>query len=182
MKALIIYRYYNPYKPHINGAEYRWSSFECAFKDDPNFTCEKLYLGDEPGFIKTAKQLNEALLTKEFDIAMVAEEFQYIVYLETAKKLGKKLFICGWDTPVATSTNCYVNFKISLKKSRVWGCLNQPVPVVDFVKYCNYLICDYGYGELYPNVYSICPPLDTNIFKVDESIEKDIDVVFCGSM
>ena len=176
MKALII----SPY-----GFTCQW--FNNAFKDDPNYSFVHYWYRQEPDapihpLIKSAKEMNEILLREEFDIAIVTEEHHYIVFLDTAKKLGKKLFIKQWDTPCAISSNLYVNFRTAIKQPRKWGLLDQPVPVAEFAQYCNFLVTDYGFGEVYPNIYAVMGPMNLDWYYYDENITRDIEVSFCGTM
>lgn len=177
MKVLMIYNlYYENDKNSISHQDKIRSSFETAFGDDENYTYETIHFGTGPGFVKDAKEMNEALLSKDFDIALVSEELDFIVYLDTAKKLGKKLFLFHWDTFVAQSSDLYINFRICMKKPRIWGEFKQPVSVQEFAQYCNVLIADYGYGEVFPNMYCVNTPIDTRYYNTDGVIERDIDV------
>lgn len=177
MKVLMIYNlYYENDKNSISHQDKIRSSFETAFGDDENYTYETVHFGDGPGFVKNAKEMNEVLLTKDFDVALVSEELDFIVYLETAKKLGKKLFLFHWDTFLALSSDLYVNFRITMKKPRIWGEFKQPVSIQEFSQYCNILVADYGYGEVFPNMYCVPTPIDTRYYNTDGVTERDIDV------
>ena len=181
MKVLMIYKlYYENDKTIIDHKDKLRSSFEAAFENNNEHSYEVLYLGYEKDNIKTADDLNRTLLEKEFDVVIVSEEEHWIVYLETAKKLGKKLFLCHWDTWLAMSPSLDVNFKITMKASRNWGALLQPVSLVKFAEYCNILVFDYGYGEIHPNIYGVSSPVDTRIFFRDENLEQDLDISHNG--
>jgi hypothetical protein len=183
MKVLLIYSlYYENNKQVIDHKDKLRTSFEAAFENDESHTYEVLHLGNGPGDLKNANELNHALLTKDFDLVVVSEESQYIVYLETAKKLGKKLFLLHWDTWIAMSPDIHVNFKIAMKASRNWGGVSQPHSLVEFSQYCNILVIDYGFGEMFPNMYSIPSFIDTRDFYPDSSVSRDIDVSHNGMM
>ena len=140
MKVLLIYSlYYENNKQVIDHKDKLRTSFETTFRNDENHTCEVLYLGNEPDNIKNSDELNKTLLSKDFDLVIVSEEGKYTVQLETAKKLGKKLFLLHWDTWLAMSPDIHVNFKIAMKASRNWGGMAQPHSLVEFAQYCNIL-------------------------------------------
>jgi hypothetical protein len=181
MKVLMIYKlYYENDKTIIDHKDKLRTSFEAAFENDEEKSYEVIYLGNERNDIKTADELNKVLLEKDFDIAVVSEEVHWIVYLETAKKLGKKLFLCHWDTWLAMSPNLDVNFKITMKASRNWGAILQPVSLARFAEYCNILVFDYGYNEIYPNIYGVATPVDSRIFFRDENLVQDLDISHNG--
>ncbi len=183
MKVLLIYSlYYENNKQVIDHKDKLRTSFEAAFENDPNYEYEVLYLGDEPGNLKNADELNKALLTKEFDMAIVSEEDKYIVHLDTAKKLGKKLFLLHWDTWVCISKDIHINFRIAMKAARSWGGMVQPHTLVEFAQYCNVLVIDYGFGEIFPNIYGIPSFIDTRQFYPNNDLEKDINVSHNGMM
>ena len=92
MKVLLIYvLYYENDKNSIDHKDSLRRTFLNAFGDNSDFSLEVMNLGNEPGNIKNGKELNEYLQRNEFDIAVVSEERDWVVSLETAKKLGKKL-------------------------------------------------------------------------------------------
>ena len=177
MKVLLVYNLYNPRKPNISGYDMKLrGSFESAFENNPEHSYEVLYFGFEPGFIKDAKTLNEELLKRDFDICVVSEELKFYVYLKTAKKLGKKLFLNIWDIWVAIASDDYVNFRIALKQRRTWGEHINPHSILKLSEYCNLLICGYGIDEILPNVYGIMNTVDTRLYypKFDTVPEYDI--------
>lgn len=183
MKVLLIYSlYYENNKQVIDHKDKLRTSFETTFRNDENHTCEVLYLGNEPDNIKNSDELNKTLLTKDFDLVIVSEEGKYTVQLETAKKLGKKLFLLHWDTWLAMSPDIHVNFKIAMKASRNWGGMAQPHSLVEFAQYCNILVIDYGFGEMFPNIYCIPSFIDTRDFYPDKNVVHDIDVSHNGMM
>ena len=45
------------------------------------------------------------------------------------------------------------------------------------------MLCyDFGYGEIYPNIYAVWNPYNSKLYKLDESIERDIDVSHNGAV
>jgi len=182
MKVLLVYNLYNPKKPKISGYDMKLrGSFESAFENNPEHSYEVLYFGFEPGFIKDAKTLNEEILKKDFDICVVAEELKFYIFLETAKKLGKKLFLNIWDIWVAIAPNDDVNFRIASKQPRTWGEHVNPHSILELSQYCNLLICGYGIDEILPNIYGMLNTVDTR-FYFPKSINQDIDVCHNGTL
>jgi hypothetical protein len=183
MRVLYIYvYYYENDKETIDHKDCIRTSFLNAFKDIPDFSIKAMHLGDGPNDIKSGKELNEILQREDFDIALVGEEKDWVVTQETIKKLGKKLFLFHFDGWLNVSSDLNTNFRITYKKPRVWSALNQPLSIQQLAEHCNILVTDYGYGELYPNVYGIMPPQDTEYLKVDESVERNVDVSHIGMM
>jgi hypothetical protein len=183
MKVLFIYNlYYENNKDIVDHKDKLRTSFEAAFEQNKEHSYEVVHLGYEENDIKNSEQLNRTLLEKEFDIAVVSEEDHWIVYLETAKKLGKKLFLCHWDTWLAMSSNLEVNFRITSKKPRAWGNFQQTLSLAQLAEYCNILVFDYGYNEILPNMYGVATPIDTRIFYKDPNIVQDLEVCHNGMM
>lgn len=182
MKVLFVYK---PYYEHDFDSETQQEklrgSFHAAFgENNPDYQIDVLHFGLAPGLIQTAKEMNQEILKKDFDICIVSEELTFAVEMDVIKKLGKKLFLCCWDTFIATSTDLYTNFRIMMKKPRIWGEHVWPIPISEASQYCNVLVADYGYGEMFPNVYAVCTPIDTRIYNTENIKERDIDVGFNG--
>ena len=183
MKVLFVYFKYHPKPPHLSNMHSNLTgSFLSIYEDDPNFTYEHVYICDEPGGIKTAAELDHVLLTMEYDVAIVSEYKEAFVSLETAKKVGKKLFIMMWDTHNGWTTNRYVNFRLFLKQPYDLGYVKRDYSLMEFAKYANVYAIDYGFGEMLPNVYCEVCPQDAKYFNVDDSVERDIDVLFNGTV
>ena len=49
-------------------------------------------------------------------------------------------------------------------------------------QYCNVVNMDYGYGQMFPNIYCMYSPQDERIFNKSDESEKINDVIFCGSL
>ena len=183
MKVLLVYNLYNPRKPKVACYDMKMrGTFECAFENNAEHTYEVLYFGFEPGFIKDTKTLNEEILKKDFDICVVAEELQFHITLDTAKKLGKKLFLIVWDIWVAISSNDTVNFRLACKSARTWGGHVNPHSIAELSQYCNILVCGYGIDEIMPNVYGLLNTIDTRIFYPNFETVQDIDVGHNGTL
>ena len=182
MKVLFVYK---PYYEHDFDSETQQEklrgSFHAAFgENNPDYQIDVLHFGLAPGLIQSAKEMNEEILKKDFDICIVSEELTFAVELDVIKKLGKKLFLCCWDTFIATSTDLYTNFRIMMKKPRIWGEHVWPIPLSEASQYCNVLVADYGYGEMFSNIYAVSCPIDTRIYNTEGVAERDIDVGFNG--
>lgn len=183
MKVLLAYNPWNPRSPKPSSYDMKLrGSFEAAFENNPDYSYELLHFGSEPGLINNNDDFNTELLKRDFDIAVVAEETQFHIKLDTAKKLGKKLFVNVWDCWFAIATVPSVNFSLAYKNPRIWGEHYQPHSIKELSEYCNVLVADYGYGEIYPNVYAILNTLDTRIFNTNGVGEKTIDVGHNGSI
>ena len=182
MKVLLVYNLYNPRKPKIACYDMKLrGSFECAYPNGEH-TYEVLHYGFEPGYAPDTKTLNEEILKRDFDICVVAEELQFHITLDTAKKLGKKLFLIVWDLWVAISTNDEINFRIASKQPRTWGEHYNPHSIVELSEYCNLVVTGFGIDEIMPNVYGLLNTVDTRIFYPDFESEQNIDVSHNGTI
>lgn len=186
MKVLLIYDKYSkvdPINPILSNPNSNLTgSFMAAFENDSEHSCETLHICDEPDGIKSAEELNDALLSKEFDIAVVSSIKDITVYLETAKKLGKKLFLCAWDTPCGITSNLYTNFRIFIKSAIDIGYIKYRHSILEYSEYCNILVYDYGYGEMFPNIYCVSTPQDDRIYYPGVEEERIYDVSFVGTV
>ena len=183
MKVLYVYApYNNDDVSTISFYEKLRGSFYAAFSENnTEFTIETIHFGKHTDIDNPIK-MNAEILKKDFDICIVSEELDFAVDLSVIRKLGKKLFLCCWDTFVCTEKNIYENFHLMMKMPRVWGHHKCPVSIAEATQYCNFLIGDFGYGEFYPNVYAVSNPIDTRIYNADNFSEeqKDIEVGFNG--
>ena len=62
--------------------------------------------------IWSPEKLKKVLLETEFDIALVSPLKNMVVDIETAQKLGKKLFVMVWDTHCISTKIRYINMRI----------------------------------------------------------------------
>lgn len=93
MKVLLVYNPWDPRSPKPSSYDMKLKgSFEAAFGETQEHTLDLLHFGPEPGLINNNDALNNEILKRDFDICVVAEELQFHIKLDTAKKLGKKLF------------------------------------------------------------------------------------------
>ena len=183
MKVLLAYVKYAPSKPVLSNLHSNLTgSFLSAFQDDPNMTLDHLYYSKERGDISTAQQLNEELLKRDFDIALVSENQKIVLDIETVKKLGKKLFVCNWDCNCMVSTDPWVNFRLFIKNPVNIDFLQANHSLLEMSQYCNVLNFDYGYGEMLPNIYGVATPQDERLFYPITDEQKEYDVLFCGSL
>ena len=183
MKVLLVYNNYNGSSNQIASCVMKLKgSFEAAFENSPEHTYEVLKFGFVPGVIRDNDELNAEILKRDFDVCMVAEEMHFHIKLETAKKLGKKLFLNIWDTWICMSSVPSENFYLAYKSPRIWGEHYQPHSIKELSEYCNILVADYGHGEIFPNVYGFFNSLDTRIFYRQDNQEKNIDVGHNGSL
>lgn len=158
-------------------------TFNDTYKNDNNHTCEHLTIF-EPGCddegIKSAEELNNILNSKAYDAAIVSMHGNVTVSLETAKKIGKKLFLIFYDTHMsALTSDRTTNFRMFVKNTHSPH-VNYPHSIYDYSQYCNCLITDYGYGEELPNIYGITVPQIDSLMK-PLYIEKVYDISFTGS-
>lgn len=183
MKVLLVYNPWNPRKPKLSHYDMKLrGSFEAAFENSTEHSYEVLHFGFEPGLIVDNDELNSEILKKDFDVCMVAEELHFHIKLDTAKKLGKKLFLNVWDTWISVALLPSVNFSLAYKSPRIWGEHYQPHSMKELSEYCNILVTDYGYGEIYPNVYGVFNSVDTRFFNNKNVSEKLIDVGHNGTL
>jgi hypothetical protein len=183
MKVLLVYNPWNLRKPDHSPYDVKIKgSFESAFGETNEHTYETLHFGYEPELIRDNKTLNEEILKRDFDIAVVSEEMEFHMTLDTAKKLGKKLFIHVWDTWIALASSPEVNLKLAMKSPKIWGEHYNPSSINQLSEYCNVLIMDMGYGEIKPNVYAMMNAVDTRIYHPNPEIEQNIDVSHNGTI
>lgn len=183
MKVLLVYNPWDPRSPKPSSYDMKLKgSFEAAFGETQEHTLDLLHFGPEPGLINNNDALNNEILKRDFDICVVAEELQFHIKLDTAKKLGKKLFLNVWDCWLAIASVPSVNFSLVYKNPRIWGDHYQPHSIKELSQYCNVLIADYGYGEIYPNVYAVLNTLDTRIFNTNNVTDRPIDISHNGAM
>lgn len=184
MKVLFVYKPYYQHDPKSESHQEKLrGSFHAVFgEDNPDFQIDVLHFGPLPGLIRTPKEMNQEILKRDFDVCIVSEELDFAVEMDVIKKLGKKLFLCCWDTFIATAPDMYVNFRLMIKKPRIWGEHKFPIPMIEAAQYCNFLVGDYGYGEMLPNVYSVNQPLDPRMYNTKNASEdgRTIDVGFNG--
>ncbi len=114
----------------------------------------------EPGCIWSTKEMDQILLTSEFDMAIISV-YHILPSEEVLRKVGHKTAMAWWD-PI-----------ISLDGVKHWSHL------------CHQLCFDHGFGKEYPefpNINCVDVPQDTRIFYRDPSVEKEFDVSFVGSI
>ncbi len=157
-------------------------SFECFMMNHPNYEVENVYIGSGPDEINTTTQLSQVLLSKEYDVAMVSELEDCVMDIEVAKKIGKKLFLFNWDCNVNISSHLETNFRLFIKKPINISFLRTKHSILEISKYCNIFVVDFGYGEMFPNIYSVANPQDERIFRKSDESEKIHEVSFCGSL
>jgi len=154
------------------------SSVASVYKDtDVNY--EVRYICKED--IWSPEQLKKVLLETEFDIALVSPIKNIVIDIETAQKLGKKLFIIVWDTHSLSTKIRYINMRIFLKAKADLGIVKYDPSLYDLSKFCNILVVDTGYGEMLPNIYCIFEPMDDSVLYPIPEEEKVYDISFIGS-
>jgi hypothetical protein len=184
MKVLYVYKpfYEHDIKSESAQEKVRGSFYSAFGENNPDYTIDVIHFGNAPGLIQTPKEMNQEILKRDFDVCIVSEELNFAVEMDVIKKLGKKLFLCCWDTFIATSTNMYINFRVMMKKPRIWGEQNWPIPMIEAAQYCNFIVGDYGKGEIFPNIYGVGNALDTRVYNMKNALEENrvIDVGFNG--
>ena len=158
-------------------------TYKDVYQNDPSYTFEHLTISEKntmDGDIHSCEQLNQILLNEVFDIAIVSMHRDVIVDIETAKKLGKKLFLMYWDTHLsAISSNLVVNFRMYAKTLHSAHVISK-YTLFEYSEFCNCIVTDYGYGKEFPNVYGVSTPQIDKIMKPLE-LEKLYEVSFIGS-
>ena len=154
-------------------------SFESAFGGNPDYVQE--WHTYEDG-IKSTADVDKYLLESDFDIAVVAPLGEINISYETAKKLGKKLFILIYDTHCLHTQNKWVNFRIILKQKNYFALPQKDYCLLDYAEHCNILVIDYGFGEHFPNVYSTFTAMDHRVLYPIPEEEKVHEASFIGSI
>lgn len=105
----------------------------------------------------SSQAVDEALTSNEYDAAIISV-YHHLPSPGVASSVGHKTAMCWWDSIV------------SMGGVRGWaGSIHQ-------------LCFDWGKGEEFPNCFSVEVPQDTRHFRPDDSVAKDIDVSFVGSI
>lgn len=179
MRVLTAYRGYDK-TGNMQGQYFRWNTFEKVFENNSDYLRIEVPFEYGPNCIQNSKELNDKLLNTEYDLAIVNEEKNFTVSLDVAKKLGKKLFLVVADTEISIANDLNINFRVAIKRPR--NLVGHSAPLIEYAQYCNVLVADYGYGEIYPNFYSINFPLDPDIYFYDQTIEKNLNLSHNGNM
>lgn len=150
-----------------------------VFKDKPDTEIIVEFI--DPSNIWSVEALNKRLLQDDFDICLYSPFKNIVPDVSVAKKLGKKLFICAWDSHCASSTNKLVNLRIFLKRIYDNGVVKFNNSLFEYSQFCNILIFDNYYGKVLPNVYSTYIPMNVEeLYPIDES-QKKYDLAFIGT-
>jgi hypothetical protein len=178
MKVLIIVDQFT--KLESTGYYHFIRTFNNAFENDTDYQLETRFICQED--IWSPEYLTKVLLESDFDIAIVSPIWHVHVQIKAAKKLGKKLFICIWDShsQIITS-NRDTNFRIFCKSKPVCGHTFVHT-LAEYSQYCNILVVDYGYEEIMPNIYGIPSVQDSKILYPTNENEKKYELLFFGSM
>jgi len=150
-----------------------------VFKDKPETEIIVDFIEEDN--IWSVEALNDRLLVNDFDICIFSPFKNIVPDLSVAKKLGKKLFICAWDSHNASTKNRLVNLRIFLKNIYDNGVVKFNHSLFEYSQYCNILVFDNCYGQIFPNVYSTFVPMNVEeLYPIDEN-EKKYDLAFIGS-
>jgi len=126
------------------------------------------FISPEPEDLKTTEDIDNVLLTEEYDLAIVSpvgtwwsgmfnQGDHITVSLDVAQQLKNKITICWWDS--------VLHYEQS--------------EIEEYAKYCPQLLFDWGYGEDKPNVFGVSTPQDPTFFNLDQ-LPKSIPVSFIG--
>jgi len=179
-KVLIIAPRYGPGTKNLDCTYMNLiGSFKTAYADDSEYVQECCNYEE---VIKSTEDVDKCLLESDYDIAVVVPQGEVNVSLETAKKVGKKLFIMIYDTHCLHTKNKWVNFRIILKQKNYFALPQKDYCLFDYADYCNLLIIDYGFGEHFPNVYSTFTAMDHSVLYPVSEDEKTIEASFIGSI
>jgi hypothetical protein len=150
------------------------------FKNNPDVELLIEYI--EKSEIWSAKKLNDRLLKEDFDICIYSPYKNVVPTLETAKKLGKKFFICVWDQLNGATSSRTVNLRLFLKNPYDNGVVKFDHSMYAYSEFCNILVGGNGYGQLFPNINAIFEPMDTSeLYPIPEE-DKKYDLAFIGSL
>lgn len=158
-------------------------TYKDVYQNNSEYTYDHLTISEKntlDGDIHSSEHLNKILLNQSFDIAIVSMHRDVIVEIETAKKLGKRLFLMYWDTHLsAISSSLVVNFRMFAKTLHNAHVQNKHT-LLEYSEYCNCVVTDYGYGKEFSNIYGVTTPQIDSVMKPME-VEKIYDVSFIGS-
>jgi len=131
--------------------------------------------------IWSKEQLEKVLLSSDADVILLSTIRDITPTMKAVKILKKRLSMLIWDTPNCVTKIRYLNLRLFLKYKQDYGVMKWEIPLMEYSKYCNILVIDTGYGEMFPNVYCIFEPVDYNLLYPIPEEEKIYDVSFIGS-
>jgi hypothetical protein len=150
-----------------------------VFKNKPDTEIIVEYIDENN--IWSVEALNNRLLVNDFDICIFSPFKNIVPDISVVKKLGKKFFICAWDSHNASTTNRLVNLRMFIKNIYDNGVVRFSHSLYEYSQYCNILVFDNCYGQIFPNVYSTFVPMNVEeLYPIDEN-EKKYDLAFIGS-
>lgn len=157
------------------------NSFHNTYKDQKDYVLETRFICEED--IWSQEKFNQVLLESDYDIAIVNGWKSINVTLETAKKIGKKLFIIIWDTHNLHTMDRQMNLRMFLKSPVIdTGVIRFENSLYEYSQHCNILVIDNGYGKVMPNVYCVFEPMDRSVLYPMPEEEKKHELAFVGSM
>ena len=137
-----------------------------------------LFFSQDEGDINTPEELNDILLSEDFDLAVVSPLGSMFPSLEVASFLRNKLMICWWDT-LFGSFESFIGRDLH---HEVDGGIVTTPSLSSYSIYCSNVVFDYGNGEEYKNIFGLSVPQDLTIYNSLDNDKKDIDVSFMGAV
>lgn len=149
-----------------------------SFKNTNLGEYKHLFFSQDEGDINTPDELNETLVTEEFDLAVVSPLSPMFPSLEVAEFLRNKLMICWCDTLFGS----FEGF-IAREHHHTFNGISFSTPSLSaYSLYCPNVVFDYGNGEEYKNIFGLSVPQDSTIYNSIGNDEKDIDISFMGAV
>lgn len=150
------------------------------FKNNPDVEIITEFI--EPTNIWSSETLDNRLSQNNFDICIFSPYREIFPSISLAKKIGKKLFICCWDSHCGMTSNRLVNLRLFLKNKYDNGIVKSNHSMLEYSNFCNILIFDNCYGQIFPNIYSTFIPMDTEELYPISDNEKKYDLAFIGTI
>jgi hypothetical protein len=125
-----------------------------SFKNANLGEYKHLFISQDEGDIYSIEELDNALLTEEFDLAIVSPIGHIIPSLYIAEVLRNKLIICWWDTLFGS----FESFLSREHHHTVDGVSFFTPSMSAYSLYCINLVFDYGFGKEYQNIFCVSVP------------------------
>jgi hypothetical protein len=149
-----------------------------SFKSTNLGEYKHLFISQDEGDLWTNEQLDNTLLTEDFDLAVVSPIAHMFPSLKVAERLQNKLMICWCDTLFGS----FEGFIAREHHHTVNGVSFSTPSLSVYSLYCPNVVFDYGNGEEYKNIFGLSVPQDPTIYNSLELTKKDIDVSFMGAI
>ena len=149
-----------------------------SFKNANVGEYKHLFISQDEGDLWTSEELDNVLLTEDFDLAVLSPILHMFPSIEVAEALRNRLMICWCDTLFGS----FEGFIARDHHHNVDGRVITTPSLNAYSLYCPNVVFDYGNGEEYKNIFGLSVPQDLTIYNSLGSNKKDIDISFMGAV